>query len=59
MEAVRLATKNPYGVIFDNFTMKKFGEKGRAVIDMTNPKLCGDREDTENGGTTLFQGDTA
>ncbi len=47
VEAVRLATKNPYGVIFDNFTMKKFGEKGRAVIDMTNPKLCGDREDTE------------
>ncbi len=46
-EAVRLATKNPYGVIFDNFTMKKFESVGRAAIDLTDPNLCGSREDTE------------
>lgn len=44
-----LATGNPYGVVFGNSVMKEFSGKGRAVMDMTDPALCGKREDNAIG----------
>lgn len=44
-----LSTSNQYGVLFDRFVMKEFTGKGRAAIDMTDPALCGKREDNAIG----------
>lgn len=45
---VQLATKNPYGINFYKNVLKNFNDKGRAVIDMTDPSLSGTiRGDTE------------
>jgi glycerophosphoryl diester phosphodiesterase len=49
VQAVMLGVKNPNGVIFDKSVLKNFDGKTRAVIDMTDPKKCGEREDNENG----------
>lgn len=44
-----LATSNPYGELFKKSVMKEFPGKGRAAIDMTDPALCGKREDNSIG----------
>lgn len=46
---VMLSTGNAYGMNFKNSVMSKFGENGRAVIDMTDPALCGKRKDNAEG----------
>lgn len=46
---VMLSTGNAYGMNFKNAVMSKFGENGRAVIDMTDPSLCGKRKDNTEG----------
>lgn len=53
--ASMLSVKNPNGVIFDKSVMKKFGSDLRAAIDLTNKKLCGEREDNENGWNDLLK----
>lgn len=44
-----LSSSNPYGVVYGNAVLKKFTGKGRAAIDMTDPSLCGKREDNAIG----------
>ena len=44
-----LSTSNQYGVLFGNSVLKEFTDKGRAAIDMTDPALCGKREDNAIG----------
>ncbi len=44
-----LASANAYSVVFGDSVMSRFAEKGRGVIDMTDPALCGDREDNYIG----------
>ncbi len=44
-----LSSSNPYGVVYGNSVMKAFSDKGRAAIDMTDPALCGKREDNAIG----------
>lgn len=41
-----LASSNPYSVSFSSSVVGKTQGKMRAVIDMTDPKLCGKRDDT-------------
>ncbi|MGN0572123.1 MAG: glycerophosphodiester phosphodiesterase family protein [Candidatus Fimenecus sp.] len=44
-----LSSFNPYGVVYGNSVLKEFTGKGRAAIDMTDPALCGKREDNAIG----------
>lgn len=44
-----LSSSNPYGVVYGNAVLKEFTGKGRAAIDMTDPSLCGKREDNAIG----------
>lgn len=44
-----LASGNPYGVLYGDSVLSKFQKKGRAVIDMTDPALCGKRSDNFTG----------
>ena len=44
-----LSSSNPYGVVYGNSVLKEFIGKGRAAIDMTDPALCGKREDNAIG----------
>ena len=44
-----LMTSNAYGMNFKSVVMDNFGDKGRAAIDMTDPKLCGSRKDNPEG----------
>lgn len=44
-----LSSSNPYGVVYGNSVLKEFTGKGRAAIDMTDPALCGKREDNAIG----------
>lgn len=44
-----LSTGNAYSVLYQNSVMSKFENAGRAVIDMTSPDLCGNREDNYLG----------
>lgn len=44
-----LSSSNPYGVVYGNSVLKEFSGKGRAAIDMTDPALCGKREDNAIG----------
>ena len=44
-----LSTSNAYSVLYQNSVMSKFENAGRAVIDMTSPDLCGNREDNYLG----------
>lgn len=44
-----LSSSNAYSVVFGDSVMSRFAEKGRGVIDMTDPALCGDREDNYIG----------
>lgn len=44
-----LSSSNPYGVVYGNTVLKEFTGKGRAAIDMTDPSLCGKREDNAIG----------
>lgn len=44
-----LSSSNPYGVVYGNAVLKEFIGKGRAAIDMTDPSLCGKREDNAIG----------
>lgn len=44
-----LSSSNPYGVVYGNAVLKEFTGKGRAAIDMTDPSLCGQREDNAIG----------
>lgn len=44
-----LASSNAYGVVFGGSVMSEFPDTGRGVIDMTDPALCGDREDNYIG----------
>ncbi len=44
-----LSSSNPYGVVYGNDVLKEFTGKGRAAIDMTDPSLCGKREDNAIG----------
>jgi len=50
---VMLSVKNPNAVIFDKSVLKVFKGKSRAAIDLTDPKLCGEREDNESGWNDL------
>ena len=50
-----LSAKNPNGVIFDKSVMKTFGTQLRAAVNMTDKKLCGEREDNENGWNDLLK----
>ncbi len=40
-----LSSGNPYSVLYGNSVLSDFSGAGRAVIDMTDPTLCGKRED--------------
>ena len=55
VSAVMLGTKNPNGVIFDKSVLKLFTGNSRAAVDMTDSKLCGEREDNENGWNDLLK----
>lgn len=44
-----LSAKNPYSSVFKTGIQSAFEKSGRAVIDMTNPDLCGGREDNPTG----------
>lgn len=44
-----LSTGNAYSVLYNDSVMSKFENAGRAVIDMTSPDLCGNREDNYLG----------
>lgn len=44
-----LSTGNQYGVVFGESVLSKFTGKGRAVMDMTDPALCGKRADNQIG----------
>lgn len=44
-----LSSSNPYGVVYGNAVLKEFTGKGRAAINMTDPSLCGKREDNAIG----------
>ncbi len=44
-----LSSSNPYGVVYGNSVLKEFSGKGRAAVDMTDPALCGKREDNAIG----------
>lgn len=44
-----LGSSNSYSVVFGDSVMSEFSEKGRGVIDMTDPDLCGEREDNYIG----------
>lgn len=53
--ATMLTVKNPNGVIFDKTVMNCFGSEHRAAADMTDKRLCGEREDNENGWNDLLK----
>jgi glycerophosphoryl diester phosphodiesterase len=53
--ASMLSVKNPNGVIFDKSVMKNFSTDIRAAVNMTEKKLCGEREDNENGWNDLLK----
>ena len=44
-----LSSGNPYGVVYGKSVLSKFAGAGRAVIDMTDPALCGKRTDNPIG----------
>lgn len=44
-----LSSGNPYSVVYGESVLSKFSEAGRAVIDMTDPALCGKRPDNPIG----------
>ncbi len=44
-----LSSGNPYGVIYGESVLSEFSGAGRAVIDMTDPSLCGKRTDNPIG----------
>lgn len=44
-----LSSGNPYGMVYGESVLSEFAGAGRAVIDMTNPALCGKRADNPIG----------
>lgn len=44
-----LSTGNAYSVLYGDSVMSEFQDAGRAMIDMTSPELCGDRQDNYLG----------
>ncbi len=44
-----LASGNPYSALYGESVLSKFQKTGRAVIDMTDPVLCGKRTDNFTG----------
>lgn len=44
-----LSSGNPYGVVYGESVLSAFSGAGRAVIDMTDPALCGKRTDNPIG----------
>lgn len=46
---VCLSAKNQYGVIYNSTVLSHFKNGGRAMINMTDPDLCGGREDNVRG----------
>lgn len=46
---VCLSVKNQYGVIFNQTVLSHFKNGGRAAVNMTDPDLCGGREDNVRG----------
>lgn len=51
--SVLLSAKNPYSSIFKNSVQSKFQDSGRSAIDMTNPDLCGGRDDNPEGWNSV------
>lgn len=47
--SVLLSAKNPYSSIFKNSVQSRFKDSGRSAVDMTNPDLCGGRDDNPDG----------
>lgn len=47
--SVLLSAKNPYSSIFKSSVQSKFKDNGRSAIDMTDPDLCGGRDDNTEG----------
>ena len=44
-----LSTGNAYGMNFKPSVMSQFKDNGRAIVDMTDPSLCGKRKDNPEG----------
>ena len=50
---VELGSTNGHGVLYDNFMMKRFAGKGRAMVSMVGGR-CGKRTDNETGWDNLI-----
>ena len=48
-----MGSKNGHGVLYDNFLMKRFTDKKRAMVSMVNGR-CGGRTDNETGWDDLI-----
>lgn len=53
INTIELGSKNGHGVLYDNFLMKRFGGKLRAMVSMVNGR-CGKRTDNETGWDDLI-----
>lgn len=53
INTIELGSKNGHGVLYDNFLMKRFGGKLRAMVSMVNGR-CGKRNDNETGWDDLI-----
>lgn len=53
IDVVELGSKNGHGVLYDNFLMKRFKNRGRAMVSMVGGR-CGDRPDNEIGWDDLI-----
>lgn len=50
---IEMGSKNGHGVLYDNFLMKRFTDKKRAMVSMVNGR-CGGRTDNETGWDDLI-----
>lgn len=53
INTVELGSANGHGVLYDNFLMKRFESRGKAMVSMVNGR-CGKRADSEIGWDDLI-----
>lgn len=53
INTVELGSANGHGVLYDNFLMKRFDSRGKAMVSMVNGR-CGKRADSEIGWDDLI-----